>query len=261
MNIEEKDFISGFSASHGAAPRAWTQRLIDSYALILITKGSFNISLSRKVCETRTKDLILLRPGVRHSFDSASDSELLWFHFLPRPHVTPILKWPEDITGLSKVSLDEFEYIAVKQELEEAHELRNYHFPGWYILAATLLEAALARGYRHIMDSESEVDSSIQAAQELLLKTRNSIDEIALKCGMSRAALYSKFKQATGCTPRQYREVAIIRNAVHLLENSTMNISQIAEQIGMHDALYFSTRFRKYYGMSPRQYRNRLQSL
>ena len=139
--------------------------------------------------------------------------------------------------------------------------IRKYHFTGWYMLAATLLETALARGYRHIMDSESKIDESIQTAQELLLKNRNSIDQIAQKCGMSRAALYSKFKQTTGCTPRQYREVAIMRQAVHLLENSTMSISQIAEQAGMHDALYFSTRFRKYYGMSPRQYRNRLQSL
>jgi len=84
------------------------------------------------------------------------------------------------------------------------------------------------------------------------------MDRIASRCNVSRAALYVKFKKITGISPRQYREYAILRRAARLLENLDLSVSEIARQVGMPDPYYFSTRFHKFSGFPPREYRQKM---
>ena len=41
------------------------------------------------------------------------------------------------------------------------------------------------------------------------------------------------------------------------LENSTKNITEISNEVGYENALYFSRLFRKYTGMTPTEYRKK----
>ena len=41
------------------------------------------------------------------------------------------------------------------------------------------------------------------------------------------------------------------------LENSAKNISEISNEVGYENALYFSRLFRKYTGMTPTEYRKK----
>ena len=57
---------------------------------------------------TEAGDAILLRPGICHDYGTArgaSGWELLWTHFLPRPHWLPWLDWPEVAPGICRLSL------------------------------------------------------------------------------------------------------------------------------------------------------------
>ena len=49
--------------------------------------------------------------------------------------------------------------------------------------------------------------------------------------------------------------------AVHLLENTNIAISQIAEESGFYETAYFNRVFRKMYGMTPKEIRKKLQHL
>jgi AraC family transcriptional regulator of arabinose operon len=170
-----------------------------------------------------------------------------------------LLNWPEKIKGLARIHLEEAVFESVQRELHEAHLLEKHHSRGWLPLAYSLLETSLIRGYNHILNKKSTNIKNILNIQELLQENKNNIDEIARKCGVSRASLYKKFKQATGISPRQYRESLILRHAMHLLDSTTMPVAQIAEEAGFSDPFYFSTRFRKYYGVSPRKYREDIE--
>ncbi len=256
---EESDFISGFREN--ANQGEWEQRLTDSYGLILSLDGEGVISIDSGTLTLGPGSLVLLKPVLKHTFRIRNSWSYLWFHFLPRPHISRELEWPELIPGVGMTVLSPAELETVRKELEEAHKLEYQRPNGWNALAYLLAESAIVRGYCRIASELLDTDSRIRLAQGLLMETAESMDRIAARCGLSRATLYAKFRRETGISPRQYREYALLRRAARLLECSGLPVAEIAEQIGMPDPYYFSTRFRKFFGLSPRGYRRRKSSV
>ncbi|QYY37463.1 AraC family transcriptional regulator [Ruficoccus sp. ZRK36] len=237
----------------------WKQRITDRAGLLLCVDGEGVISYGDDDrLSAVSGDLILLKPSVAHAFQPVGTWHFLWFHFPIRSHVMHALQWPEPIPGLGKASLLHEDFMQSQTSLLEAHRLDLQRTRNWSELALILVESALVRGYNQNMAEAAGIDRRVQAAQKLLAESDGSIDQIARLCGVSRTALYEKFKKAVGVSPRQYREEALLRRAVQLLALPELSIAEISEQVGMPDPYYFSTRFRKAFGQAPRDYRKRL---
>jgi len=261
LYIKNSNERNDFTCGHRIGARrtlAWTQRITDRYGLVVTLAGSGSISLES--CEIRVErgDLVLMKPGFQHRFQALDEWDFLWFHFLPRPHVMHALEWPECGPGLARVRFRDAEFDAVRDALTEAHLLEFRRPQNWNALACLLLETALVRGYNQGISEQSGVDAGVLQAQQLLLETGESVDRIAARCGLSRATLYAKFRKATGVSPRQYRERAMLCRAAQLLEQPEYSVAEIARLVGMPDPYYFSTRFHKEFGLPPREYRRRL---
>lgn len=252
----ENDLVSGRTVcTQGYRP--WYQRLTASWGLIFVRNGHGTLVCDEQSLAADRGMLILMTPGFCHRFLPEPGWELLWFHFFARPHVTEAQQWPQEIPGAGAVHFSGEEETTIRETLSEVHQLELRRPPGWNPLAMLLLESVLVRGFNRIQAVRAEPDSAIRLAQELLLNSSDSVDRIAARCGLSRAALFAKFRKATGISPRQYRECAMLRRAARLLEQSGLSVSEVAEQSGMPDPYYFSTRFHKYFGLSPREYRRR----
>ena len=64
------------------------------------------------------------------------------------------------------------------------------------------------------------------------------------------------FKEEFGTTPLKYITDMRLRHAKKLIaHNSYVSIEQVADQCGFSDSFYFSTVFKKKYGIPPREYR------
>ncbi len=252
----EDDLVSGRTVCISGC-RPWYQRFIAPWGMIFVRSGRGALSCEGNSFSPEQGTLILMTPGFCHRFLPEPGWELLWFHFLARPHMAEALQWPQTIPGAGAVRFSGKEEATIWNTLLESHQLELLRPPGWNPLAMLLLESVLVRGFNRIQTVRAEPDSSIRLAQELLLNSSDSVDRIAARCGLSRAALFAKFRKVTGISPRQYRECAMLRRAARLLEQSGLPISEVAEQSGMSDPYYFSTRFHKFFGISPREYRRR----
>lgn len=67
------------------------------------------------------------------------------------------------------------------------------------------------------------------------------------------------FKQYTGITPTQYILSLRMTNAQYLLEQTSSNVTEIANIVGYDNPLYFSRLFKKHFGLSPAQYRKSVE--
>ena len=67
------------------------------------------------------------------------------------------------------------------------------------------------------------------------------------------------FKRETGVTLMEYLAKVRIEEAKYLLENTPLNTTRIAFQVGYSDQSYFSKVFKKSEGISPSDYRKRMK--
>lgn len=66
-----------------------------------------------------------------------------------------------------------------------------------------------------------------------------------------------RFKEKVGISFIDYLTAIRMKQAVALLRDGELKVHQIAERVGFEDAAYFSSVFRKTYGTTPKQYREK----
>lgn len=89
---------------------------------------------------------------------------------------------------------------------------------------------------------------------------RITIEQIAEHVGVDRAHFSRKFHAAFLISPVKYVQHLKIGEAKRLLEQTTYNLSIIAQSIGYTDMSTFSKAFKKTAGITPREYRFRHQT-
>ena len=81
-----------------------------------------------------------------------------------------------------------------------------------------------------------------------------SVPFLSKELGMSKAVLYKKFNALVQIPIGEFIKNMRLKKAASLLVNDSMNISEIAWEVGFNDRKYFSKEFRKFFGKSPSEY-------
>lgn len=90
------------------------------------------------------------------------------------------------------------------------------------------------------------------------LTEKITLSDIAWHLHCSTVTLTEHFKKEFGLTIMEYVTSKRMQMAVRLLENSDTSVREIAESCGFSDIEYFSKSFKKFHGMSPSEWRKRL---
>ena len=83
------------------------------------------------------------------------------------------------------------------------------------------------------------------------------IDDIARFVSISPRHFKRRFKNATGVSPLSYLQRVRIEAAKKKLEQTSANMDEITWQIGYENSSSFRRLFKKYTGLSPREYRDK----
>lgn len=83
------------------------------------------------------------------------------------------------------------------------------------------------------------------------------LKDLAQKCHISANYFYKLFINAFQTTPVNYISLIRMNTALQLLVNNEYNIKEIAYRVGFNDDAYFSRVFKKYYGITPGEYKKR----
>lgn len=77
------------------------------------------------------------------------------------------------------------------------------------------------------------------------------IEELAAAALLSSSQLFRKIKALTGQSPALYLRSLRLQKAMALLKNTSLQIAEIAYQVGFSDPAYFSRTFTQQFGQSP----------
>ena len=83
------------------------------------------------------------------------------------------------------------------------------------------------------------------------------IEDIAKNIGIDRTYLYKIFKKVHNISPQLYLINYRLHMACKLLENTNISITEVSYSCGFKNTPAFYKQFKKYYGITPSEYRNR----
>ena len=104
--------------------------------------------------------------------------------------------------------------------------------------------------------------ADVQVEDEFIQKVQHVIEQhykdedfglpqLCQKIRMSRSQLYRKLKALTGTSPSDFIRSYRLHKAKDLLENSEMNVSEVAWEVGYKDVAHFSRSYQEVFGFPP----------
>jgi DNA-binding response OmpR family regulator len=95
------------------------------------------------------------------------------------------------------------------------------------------------------------LDKAIRIIEKELSNPGFSVNEFCRELGMSRTSAYNKIKTLTNQGPNDFIRIIRLNRAKNLLLLKKYSISEVADMVGFSDSKYFSTSFKKQFGLSP----------
>ena len=168
--------------------------------------------------------------GLRHGADD----------YIPKPFSSEILK------------------LKVKGLLENRNRLRNY------LLRHAIVQAVSEPAVQpEATEAETGSPASVsdnafvqKVAGIVLDNIRDvdfSIDSLCREMAMSRTLFYNRLKSLTGKAPQEFVRLLKLEKAAEMLK-AGMTVNDVAEAAGFVNVKYFSTVFKKHFGVQPSKY-------
>lgn len=107
--------------------------------------------------------------------------------------------------------------------------------------------------YKNDLDQKF-IEKCIEVLNNHMDNSEFSVEVFSSELCMSRPVLYRKLKSLTGQSPQDFIKVLRLKHAAKLIREGGVLISEIAYLSGFSDPKYFSTSFKKFFGVSPSKY-------
>jgi signal transduction histidine kinase/ligand-binding sensor domain-containing protein/DNA-binding response OmpR family regulator len=111
-----------------------------------------------------------------------------------------------------------------------------------------------------VQDKDAELMRKItKVVDEHIGDQELTVDIIAHEVGISRAQLHRRLKEIAGISAGKLIQNMRLTKAAQLLKEKSVNISQLAYAVGYTTPSNFSTAFKNYFGISPKEYVEQLE--
>lgn len=154
--------------------------------------------------------------------------------------------------------------------MEECFDECCKHLPAYEMVVKAKLLLILSILVRYYYDyfpqKDADIDfrniNHIERSMDYILdnlSSQLSLDDIAAEAHMSKSYYSSTFKKLNGVSVWGYITAQRINRAQHLLESTTLPVTEICEHCGYNNIANFNRSFKKITGKTPRDYRKDLQ--
>lgn len=252
-----------------AGTHAWRPEGTQDWLLEATLGGAGTVHAGGQWHALRRGQLLLIAPGTPQAYghdDGAADEwHNIWVHFRPRSSWLAWMRWPALDKGVMRLDCDEDSFEAIEAEMRRMVDVARRPARLSAELAMNGLERVLLMADSLRPDASDRVpDPRIARALDFIadhLAEPLSGEALGRQVGLSRARFSTLFARHVGHPPQVYIESLRLTRAAQLLRSSPWQVGRIAQAVGFDDALYFSNRFRRRYGMPPTTFRQQAASL
>lgn len=279
MNIAEiNPYIRLAIHSELPAPFYIKRRIIFDYELIYIEDGEMTLTYDDKDYPCKQGDILLLCPGVPHSFNVSSttliqphihfdmrydpQSEHIYICYKDYNEMNPAERamireniFPDHrVSPFLKIS-EKKKFLKTMFEIIDSGDSSNPVSVSNRARMLWLIDAILAENASILSQkkpSSSNIATHIRAFIRANYRQNITLEVLEQHFGYSKFYIEKIFKSTYGMSVINYRNRKRMDAALHLLEKNS--VSETAAQLGYSSIYAFSNAFRSFYGMSPTAY-------
>jgi AraC-like DNA-binding protein len=241
--------------------REWEKGCPDNI-LIYCLRGKGWYELGKKRFEVGVNEFIIIpaiKSSLRYGADENDPWTIYWVHFSGRDMDTfnrsfgiGMFDGPQPIIFNEK-GLQLWNVMYQNLEMGYSKEnLTNTNMCLYNFIATFLYPDRQVNEKKQ--DAKNLINDTILYMQSELHR-QLTVEDMALKQGISTSHFSALFRKATGMSPLDYFIHLKLQKACLLLYSSDIKIKKVATEIGYDDPYYFSRLFKKYMKVSPDQYR------
>jgi len=215
--------------------------------------GDSNVELSHG-------SVALFRPETPQDYGTLSTRKpwsFYWVHFLPRSDWVQWLVWdvPSQQPFVRICRPEVFDLAAISLERCFSHHPSAPEIV--HAMRMNSVERVLLEIFADV-ESFRKVDPRVQAAVNAMRRFPEQsfdISELARIAGLSVSRFSHLFSCSVGVAPMKFLEAQRLERAKQLLISTSASISEVSSMAGFQNPYHFSTRFRKFFGTSPSEFR------
>ncbi|OCT12911.1 hypothetical protein A8709_21530 [Paenibacillus pectinilyticus] len=170
---------------------------------------------------------------------------------------------------LKPIEPEEFHTViaAVVQQLnqEQAAKAQQQDWQKVYEAGLVYQQEQRLRNLIHDSTDESDADSRKRAIEDVLRIIEReyeqdlSLDYLSKSVHLSASYLSHMFKKATGVSVVKYINQYRMEKAKYLLDQSNYKINDVYKMVGFSDMSYFGLTFKQSFGVTPKEYREKVR--
>lgn len=237
----------------------WQPRPLIDFDLWYVVSGSGHIRLGGQSFAIHKGVCILVRPGDQPVAEQHPDDRLtvIYIHFAIRDTHTGETILPADLPERYSLVPDTFAFETMLDgTLESAHADKLWAANDF----DCRMKLLLMQLYRLQSDSRSEHPHSPKQRQligRVMSRIREeggrrmALNELAESVGLAPSYLSVLFKKVTGQPLKTYITQVRLERAMHLLTETTMNVSQVSDALEYANVTLFSKQFKEHFGQPP----------
>lgn len=271
---EDQDMVSGIDLTGGFYRLFQTSAPCPGFVFLLCVRGGCRMKIHLTHYDLKEGSLAIVFPGVFLQIQEQSkDCRFVFVGFSKKliegaklfsytveytPYIfeRPVIEMRTDIYELFR---DSIRLLVRRQKIKEVMSEMQ--------IGLIYTQLLLALGGMYKKRGEEEEDSprynrNQEIVKELVrivvqyYKTERNVSFYAGKLHLSPQHLSTTVKKVTGKTLTDILSSFIIRDAQAKLRSTDMTVQEIAYSLNFSDISFFGKYFKRYTGMSPKQYRN-----
>lgn len=277
--------VGGVSIFRQGDKHGRRQMKYNAFDLIYVYKGCLYMEENGKKYDVSEGDFMILLPGHTHKGYRCckSDTVFYWIHFF----TTGEYSFSESRTMCRNTEMNSNKYyekdtftISIPQfgEIDQKYrtelkrymekitqvKIDNFHQKKQFTdgtVSQIDLQILFLQIIRILCDSDFRTEEKDLAEEINFYFLDNYMEQITLN-ELSRRFMFHPVyitrcvKKKYNLTPQQLLTKIRMEHAAQLLEETHLHVNLIGQSVGYPDAAYFSKQFKKYYGMTAKEYRN-----
>lgn len=241
-------------------PIKWIHRQL-GYTLHYVIEGSGNLYLNGKEFHISEKQLFFLPPNEEQMYYPDEDNKwkYIWFYFSGN-QASQLGESMGFSTEAPNRTLKDSKRIEamILDMLADADRGKMNEYKAKAVFYAIV--GAMAEHESGELIAKNCADEAARFLDTNFARSDFSVETLCSLLYVSHSALCKVFKDEYGVTPLKYLIQIRMQHASKLLAESNIPVRDIAELSGYKDEIHFMKTFKKYYGITSTEYRQKMHS-